>query len=221
MRGWRPPSNQNISILIWGPAFIDLAPRRSRAVPVPFSLLCDDKEFGKTRDPAIVYALGCAFSEALLRVCGEHAPARVLEEFKRAKFKGNAHGETLWREIFQGCGYSLDAVTAAYDAELSQWQMEHADFIARLPAISSSVSTREDAIVVHPEYSGTAPGRLVCCVEYPGTIAPDLRWYHPEPDGSFSIPRSGVTGVTFRYMLGWSMKEEFWAVFEKWSEAPR
>ncbi len=109
--------------------------------PVPFSSLCDDDELGKTRDPAIAYPLGCAFSEALIRVCGDHAPARVLEEFKRARFNGSAKGETLWREIFQGCGYSLDAVTAAYDAELSRWQTEHADFIARLPAISSSVST--------------------------------------------------------------------------------
>ncbi len=186
---------------------------------VPFHLLCDDDALGKTRDQTIAYPLGLAFCEALISVCGEHAPTRILEEFKRGRFQGSFQGESLWREILQRCGYSLDSVISAYDAELSRWQTEEAEYLKRLPMISSTSTSNGDRVVVHPKYTGAAPGRLVCCVEYPGGIAPDTKWYYAGPDGSISIPRAKFTGVTFRYMMGWSINGEYWPVFGTWTEA--
>ncbi len=186
--------------------------------PVPFSLLCDDEQLTKKRDPDIVYPLGSVFCRSLLRICGENAPARLLAEFPKSQSESRAKGEALWREVFQDCHYSLDTVVAAYDTDLNQLQADEADFLGRLPRLSAEVEVAGDKVNIHPKYDGTAPGKLVCCIDHPSAFGPDFRYERPAPDGSFHIPRADFSERKIRYMLGWSVKDLPMVIFEPWAE---
>jgi len=148
------------------------------------------------------------------------SPSRVLAEFNHPRFGSASHGAALWRDVFQACGFSLDAVVAAYDSELSAIQTEEADFVKTLPRLTAAVEAAGDDIVLRPQYEGKPPGRLVFCVDHSTILGPDIRWLEIGKDGAARIPRKELTDPAIRYMAGWVVKGLPWPVFEPWVEEP-
>jgi len=187
---------------------------------VPFSLLCDWQALSKSRDPHLVYPMGRSFCHALILDYGDTAPARVLAEFQQPRYGARASGEALWRDVFQQCGYSLERVEAGYDADLAAMQARENGFIATLPRLSGTLEARGDDIIIHPQFSGKAPGSIICHVPPPSGWSPDAGWRFPEADGTIHVPRNEAGQTDFRYMLGWVVDSAAQPIFEPMTVAP-
>jgi hypothetical protein len=187
---------------------------------VPFSLLCDYEELGKSRDPHLIYPMGRSFCRALALDYGDAAPARVLAEFQHPRYGERAGGEALWRDVFQQCGYSLERVEAGYDADLAAIQAREDGFVATLPRLSGTLDALGNDIVIHPQFTGKAPGRIICRVPPPNNWSPDAGWRFPEADGTIHVPRSEAGQTEFRYMLGWEVESAAQPLFEPMTVAP-
>jgi len=182
---------------------------------VPFETLVSNETLGKERDTNLVYPLGEVFCEALVAAHGDEAPGKLLRAFARPGAPAGISGEALWRDAMQSCGYSLDRVIAEYDAGLDRAMTEEAGFIAKFPMLTSKVEVVGDEIVIHAQFEGTAPGRILCMLEpvFGVTILP------VGPDRTVSLPRSQHPGPKLRYTLGWASDDLRWPLFEKWTDA--
>ncbi|MGV3531745.1 MAG: ABC transporter permease [Chthoniobacteraceae bacterium] len=186
---------------------------------VPFNLLIDDDELSTQRDPAVVYPMGLAFCRALERVAGDGAFQRVINAFPRLPRGVKYEGGELWRRVFADAGVELDHVIAAYDEEVEMALKEHADFLARLPVLTVSVEGDGEEIVIRTTHEGTAPGDIVCSLEDTSMFGGDSTWYTADSKGVIKVPRAKVPSGKMRYLLGWSVEETPWPVFEPWAEA--
>ncbi len=185
---------------------------------VPFTLLCDNDILGNSRDAELVYPFGEVFCRALIEVAGDDAPARLLKEFQRQGLGHRLEGIALWRAAFQGCGLNFDAVTAAYETEIERLLEEEAEFVKSIPRLTAKIETTEETIRVTPEYTGEAPGKIVCSLEKNMFLGKTPEWYRPGPDGVIEIPRKDVTEPELRYLLGWRIEGFPWPViFEPWA----
>jgi hypothetical protein len=185
---------------------------------VPFDLLCDDHRLSDSRDPTIVYPLGAVFGQAVMRVCGDKAPAHLVAAFKNLRPDSKLKGQELWRKVFQDCHYSFDTAVAAYDEDLNRLQTDKAAYLKTLPRLTADVESTEKTVIIRPKYEGEAPGKLVCCIAPPALIVADLSYKHLNSDGTFHISRSEFPELKIRYMLGWRIKDLPLAVFEPWAE---
>ncbi|MHA3775026.1 ABC transporter permease [Verrucomicrobiota bacterium sgz303538] len=187
---------------------------------VPFETLSDNEALERVRDPELVYPLGSAFCRALVEVGGDDAPARVLREFGRSGHGYRLSGVSLWRVVLQNCGLSLEEVTAAYDAEIEKLLHDEAEFVARIPVLSAKVDLGGDEIVLTPQETDKPPGTVVCGVETSTFFGNLPKWYKSGADGKIHIPRTDVTGASFRYLIGWRIEGLRLPVFEPWTESP-
>ena len=185
---------------------------------VPFATLCSNTQLSASRDPELVYPLGSAFCRALIHTCGDDAPGKVVAEFKHRRYGDRAAGETLWRDILQSCGYSLDRVVAAYDAELQRLLNEESEFLATIPRLLGTVRTEDSQIIIQPHFDGKAPGQIVCCVLGESVGGDGRTWHKPGKDGTIRFPRSEVAASSVHYMLGWHVPGLPWPVFEPWAD---
>lgn len=187
---------------------------------VPLETLLDNTALAETRDPDLVYPLGEVFCRALVEVAGKDAPLRVLQEFQHSNLGYRLEGIALWRAMLQECGMDLEAVTAAYDTEIERLVETEAQFIASVPRLSAKVEVKDDKIWITPQYTGKAPGKLVCTLERSVVLGNKQERYKAEPDGVIRIPRDNVAGGSFRYLLGWDIEGFPWpSIFEPWAEA--
>jgi len=185
---------------------------------VSFATLCSNEALSRSRDPELVYPFGSAFCYALIETYGDDAPGKVVSEFKHPRYGPEAVGETLWRDVLQKCGFSLDRVVAAYDGDLARLQTEEASFLATIPRLSATIQAKGDEFLLEPHYEGKAPGKIVCCVKHDTVMSDGREWHWPEKDGTIHVPKSEVTGATVHYMLGWAVDSLPWPVFEPWVE---
>ncbi len=186
---------------------------------VPFSLLCDGEKLAKTRDENVAYPLGLVFCRALIETCGKEAPARLLGALAKRDRIAGLSGEALWRAAMQACGFSLDRMVAAYDAEIARLLREEADLIAKLPRLTGRVEVVGEEVLIHAEHSGMAPGGLICEVQTSTGLGTEAHHGIAGEDGVIRFPRAYFPAATARYMLGWTLQELRLPVFEPWTEA--
>lgn len=188
---------------------------------VSFNLLSDNSSLSESRDAEIVYPFGEVFCQALVEVGGQDAPARLLTEFRRQRLGHRLQGVALWRAAFQACNLSLDSVTAAYETEVERLIQAEAEFIASIPRLTAKIEAGAETIRISPQFTGKAPGTVVCTLEKDMFLGNKREWYRPGADGSIQIPRKDVTGKELRYLLGWDIKGFPWpAIFEPWATSP-
>lgn len=114
----------------------------------------------------------------------------------------------------------LEAVTAAYETEIERLVETEAQFIASVPRLSAKVEVKDDKIWITPQYTGKAPGKLVCALERSVVLGNKQERYRPEQDGVIRIPRGNVTEGSLRYLLGWDIEGFTWpSIYEPWAEA--
>jgi hypothetical protein len=186
---------------------------------VPFPKLSDNDVLRQARDPELVYPLGLAFCRGLVRIGGAQTVQKTMAAFRRLPTGVPWKGEQLWRHVFAEAGVDLDRVIAAYEEEVATQLQEHAAFVARLPVLSGAVSREGDEIIIRVSHKGAAPGPIVCCVEDPSLLGGENRWHHADAEGVIRFSREPFTAGTVRYMLGWSVEETAWPIFEPWAQA--
>jgi hypothetical protein len=186
---------------------------------VPFSKLSDNDALGEERDPELVYPLGLAFCRGLVRLGGAQVLQKTIAAFRRLPAGVPWKGEQLWRHVFAEAGVDLDQAIAAYEEEVGAQLQKHATFVAKLPVLTGTVSREGDEIVIRVSHKGVAPGAIVCCVEDPTFLGGENRWHHADSEGVIRFSRAPFAAGTVRYMLGWSLEETSWPVFEPWAKA--
>lgn len=168
--------------------------------PIPFDLLCDNKKLAASRDPELVYPIGNIFAQALIRTCGPQSAGKVVSRFSELPAGNNLEGSDLWREIFERCGLSLDAVTAAYDADLTAAQNENSEFLKSIPRLSGTLSRNKGVITIKPLFTGQSPGFLICSIDR-SQVHMEPLWLREGEDGLLRLPPGAASGPTVRYML--------------------
>jgi len=186
---------------------------------VPFNLLVDDTTLSAQRDPNLVYPLGAELARALIAAHGRSAPARFLHAVARPRLAPGVKGAALWRDAMQAAGLSFERVTAAYETQCADLAAAEKDFVATLPRLTAKVKLEGAEIVIHPEYAGDAPGKVVCAAEDTEMFGIGMQALPRRPDGSFTLARARHLKDSLRYMLGWRTGETDQPVFEPWAEA--
>lgn len=186
---------------------------------VPFALLVDDGALGKLREPNLVYPLGAELARALIETHGRSAPARFLHAVARPNAAPSVKGADLWRDAMQAAGLNFERVAAAYESQCTEIAEAEKDFVATLPKISAKVKVEGADIVVHPQFFGDAPGKMVCLAEDDAPFGTGFQVLSRRPDGTFTLARAVHLKDSLRYMLGWRTRGTEQPVFEPWAEA--
>lgn len=184
---------------------------------IPFSQLSNDQEVSKHRDPEAVYPLGMAFCRAMEHTGGTEVFQKVMAAFPRLPKGVKWNGNELWRHICTEAGVDLDRVIAAYDQEVEKLLKEHAEFVAGLPVLTGTVSRDGSTVVIRTKYTGVALGKIVCCIKEPSFFGKEGKWHHADAQGLVKIPIEDLPPGDLRYMLGWSLEEAPWPIFEPWA----
>jgi hypothetical protein len=85
------------------------------------------------RDVTVEYAAGEALIEALVRLHGEGAVARLLQAFADPRLPSDLRGLPLWQSTFQLAGFDLAAVVDELYRAVDEYASAHAAEIAALP----------------------------------------------------------------------------------------
>jgi len=186
---------------------------------VPFALLVDDSVLGKQREPNLVYPLGAELARALIETHGRSAPARFLHAVARPNAAPGVKGVDLWRDAMQAAGLNLERVAAAYETQCAEIAAAEKDFVATLPKLTAKVKVEGPDIVVRPQFSGDAPGKVVCLTEDDEPFGTGFQVLPRRADGAFTLSRARHLKDSLRYMLGWRTAGTEQPVFEPWAEA--
>ena len=184
--------------------------------------LVDNTEWGRRRDSNLAYPLGEVFVHVLVQEHGDTAPARLLRAAGRKNLPEILAGVTLWRDLFQHCGWDLATTVDGYYAFLRALaEGEFREFVESLPRVSGRVSNDDGEITIEPIVRGELPAgcRVVCQLRrQSGDAEPDF--IHPRRDGElFRANRSSLPGGTFWYQLGIKSPLTDLPVFEEWQKA--
>ena len=95
--------------------------------------LVDPYLLQSVRDLTVEYAAGEALIEALVRLHGEGAVARLLQAFEDPRLPSDLRGLPLWQSTFQLAGFDLAAVIDELYRRVDEYASLHADEIAALP----------------------------------------------------------------------------------------
>ena len=184
--------------------------------------LVDNTEWSRRRDSNLAYPLGEVFVHVLVQEHGDTAPARLLRAAGRKNLPENLAGVTLWRDLFQHCGWDLATTVDGYYAFLRALaEGEFREFVESLPRVSGRVSNDDGEITIEPIVRGELPAgcRVVCQLRrQSGDSEPDF--IQPRRDGEvFRASRSSLPGGTFWYQLGIKSPLTDLPVFEEWQKA--
>jgi hypothetical protein len=87
----------------------------------------------RVRDVTVEYAAGEALIDALVRLHGEGAVARLLQAFEDPRLPSDLRGLPLWQSTFQLAGFDLAAVVDEFYRGVEEYASLHAEEIAALP----------------------------------------------------------------------------------------
>jgi hypothetical protein len=188
---------------------------------VPFELLAKDTEFGRSRNPNLVYPLGELFCAAIVTCYGDEALSKIARALGRADAAKGLEAIELWQDTLQAAGYSLEKVIAEWHASLDRLAAEDHAFIASLPRVQATVEVGNGEIVIRPSFTGPPPGALVCVCR-PSADAAEYEYDDPtrEKDGTFRVSRAHYGRGTFWYQLGWRVPNAALPLLDVWKEAP-
>lgn len=184
--------------------------------------LVDNSAWSLRHDANLAYPLGELFVDVLVRQHGDTAPAQLLRAAGRKDLAENLHGLTLWRDLFQHCGWDLATTLDAYYTALrASADGPYRDFVESLPRLAGRIQTDGSRITIEPIIRGELPPgcRLVCQLRRqpddtePSFIRPD------RDDDLFVTDRSNFPGGTFWYQLGIKSPLTDLPIFEDWQKA--
>lgn len=95
--------------------------------------LVDPFRLQSVHDVTVEYAAGEALIEALVRLHGEGAVARLLQAFADPRLPSDLRGLPLWQSTFQLAGFDLAAVVDELYRGVDGYAAAHAEEIAALP----------------------------------------------------------------------------------------
>ena len=183
--------------------------------------LVDNAGWSLRRDANLAYPLGEVFVAVLVEQHGDTAPAQLLRAAGRKELPENLLGVTLWRDLFQHCGWDLAMTLDGYYARLrSLADGEYREFVESLPRVSGRVRREGERIVIEPVVRGTLPEgcRIVCQLRrQPDDAETDFIQPHREDD-LFWAERSALPGGTFWYQLGIKSPLADLPVCEEWQK---
>ena len=186
-----------------------------------FETLVQSDELSRTFDTYLVYALGEAFVSALVANYGDDAPGKIIRAFDRKDAPKDLEGMTLWRDVFQACGYSLPAVVDKYYSVLKQTAEAESAFIESLPRISGQLHQDDTFVGIEPIFDGELPAdtKIVCAFRR-AADTPDIEVVSAtaDDDGIFWVERSRFPSNRWWYQLGISTRETSMPLRENWQE---
>ncbi len=110
--------------------------------------LTDMDALARDVDRNLVYPLGAAVVDALVRRYGADAPKMVLLTIGRPDFPRDLQGYPLWQAAFQLSGFDLNLVFDDYARLLKGWELEAAASIGDLPRPRGSLVRSDDQVGV-------------------------------------------------------------------------
>ena len=150
------------------------------------------------RDVSVEYAAGEALIEALVRLHGEGAVARLLQAFADPGLPSDLRGLPLWQSTFQLAGFDLAAVVDEFYRGVDEYASLHAAEIAALP--------RPRVVLVRSR--GSVGAMLVLDSTRSATEHELVLRFRPAPDSSladlqqFSVAPNEPAWPRGRTMLG-------------------
>ncbi|MCA9793638.1 MAG: ABC transporter permease [Candidatus Eremiobacteraeota bacterium] len=105
-----------------------------------FTDLTDPEKLMRHLDEGTPYTLGEIWVAALVDVYGPTAPGRVYASIGRPDGPDIRDPVVFWQDTLQAEGFSFERVRAAWLRRLKQLETEEADFLARLPRLTTTVS---------------------------------------------------------------------------------
>ena len=187
---------------------------------VRFDELCDDTEWSREHAAELVYPLGRAWSEALVREYGDDAPGRLTRALAHRAVLAEKNSAASWRAALQSCGYDFEAVDAAFGAVLDETVARHRTWIDAIPSVTATLSVHGNELLLRARWEGAAPGKLRArvCPEEPDGDPTKIMELTADRDGVIHIPRSRCPGPAVWYALGWVLEESHYPVFEAWQK---
>jgi hypothetical protein len=139
------------------------------------------------RDVTVEYAAGEALFEALVRLHGEGAVARLLQAFADPRLPSDLRGLQLWQSTFQLAGFDLGGVVDEFFRGVEQYSAQHADEIAALPrprvVLVRSRGSVGALLVVDSSANDAAQRKLVIRFRpAPDSPLADLQQFSVEPN---------------------------------------
>ncbi len=188
---------------------------------VPFELLAKDADFGRSRNPDLVYPLGELFCAAIVASYGDEALPKIARALGRRDAPKGLEAADLWQDALQSCGFSLEKVLAEWRASLDRLAEEDREFLATLPRVQATVEVANTELIIRPAFDGVAPGSLVCVCR-PSDDAAEYEYDYPArgEDGTFRVPRALFARGTFWYQLGWRVDGAAMSLLDSWKEVP-
>lgn len=189
---------------------------------VEFEEVVDGRVLNERRDTNLVYPVGRLWVEALAGVHGVESIGVLTRAMAREDAPRKLQGLTLWRDLFQACGYRFEAVLAEFRRKLRELEEREGALIDSLPEPEGEVERVGGRIVIVPVYEGEAGGeaKLYCRVK----PAQEAEFYEIDDvalggDGTFKVMGLNYTKPTVWYQMGWRVEGMYSPVYGEWTEA--
>ena len=139
------------------------------------------------RDVTVEYAAGEALIEALVRLHGEGAVARLLQAFEDPRLPSDLRGLPLWQSTFQLAGFDLAAVVDELYRGVDEYASRHADEIAALPRprvvlVRSRGSVGAMLVLDSARSDAAERGLVIRFRPAPDSSLADLQQFNAEPN---------------------------------------
>jgi hypothetical protein len=108
-------------------------------------------------DRNLVYPLGAALVDALVRRYGRDAPKKLLLTLGNPEFPRDLKGFALWQAAFQLSGFDLTLVLDDYAQTVKGWETEFASLLADLPRPRGSLVRDDDSVGVAMRLDNALP----------------------------------------------------------------
>jgi len=139
--------------------------------------LTDVDALARDVDRNLVYPLGAAIVDVLIRRYGADAPRTLLLTLGRPDFPRDLEGYTLWQAAFQLSGFDLTLVFDDYARLLKEWELKSAALIAELPRPRGSLVRSDDYVGVAVRLDAALPAESRAVVRFRPRSDSPLRDY--------------------------------------------
>jgi hypothetical protein len=171
-------------------------------------------------DRNLVYPLGAALVDALLRRYGPGAPKTLLATLGRPDFPRDLEGFALWQAAFQLSGFDLSLVLDDYAQRTKDWEIEFASQLADLPRPRGSLVRGEDSVGVAVRLDNALPTAWRIVVRFRPRENSPLSDYvtHRARDNVAWQPLSSIANERVCFQPGISNRNV--VIYEAWNCLP-
>ncbi|MBX3272170.1 MAG: hypothetical protein KF729_18030 [Sandaracinaceae bacterium] len=188
--------------------------------------LLDERRLRERFDTTLVYSLGERWVDALSRVCGAGAVGDALRAMAREGAPRDLGPRAFWEDTLAAFGCDLEAVDAAFAAQLADDALALADAIEPLPRMSGGVVGRDGGVLlVAARLDRDVPASALFFVRVRATVdAEDTRTFSfrgrldpADPRRvAFRLTRAVLPSTRFQLQLCALVDERGWPFCETW-----